>query len=330
MPNVIDLKSVRERRPYGERSLEERLAARLGPVHLRQRLEMESSHESTVADGIFTQQPLEDQRIVQRLVRWTLKCAGLYGRGQRNARRLHVRNHDVELPHLPAAFQGFRILQISDPHLDWDPAFADVLIRRLRELEYDLCVLTGDFRAKTYGPHVKAVKELARLRPHLEGQVYGVLGNHDSVMMLPAIEDLEVAMLVNESVAIEREDARLYLAGIDDPHYFCLDNFEDAAKNIPVGDVSILLSHSPEPYRRAAGAGFDLMLSGHTHGGQICLPGGIPLITNASCPRRYCRGAWRYRDLRGYTSVGSGSSLLDVRFNCPPEITIHRLLAAPR
>jgi hypothetical protein len=290
---------------------------------------MESAHESTVASEKFAEQSLEDQRVFQRLVRLTLKYTGLHRRGQRNARNLQIRNHDVELAHLPASFQGLRILQISDPHLDWDPAFADVLIRRLREVEYDLCVLTGDFRAKTYGPYGNAINELARVRPHLTGAVYGVMGNHDSIRMLPALEDQGIDMLINESVSIEREGARIFLAGIDDPHYFRLDNFEDAAADIPVDAVSILLSHSPEAYRRAATAGFDLMLSGHTHGGQICLPGGIPLITNADCPRRYCRGAWQYRDLRGYTSSGSGSSLVDVRFNCPPEITIHRLLGAP-
>jgi hypothetical protein len=89
------------------------------------------------------------------------------------------------------------------------------------------------------------------------------------------------------------------------------------------------LAHSPEPYRLAAHAGFDLMLSGHTHGGQICLPGGIALMTNADCPRRFCKGAWRYHTMQGYTSVGSGSSVVGVRFNCPPEMTLHQLRYQP-
>ncbi len=329
MPKVIDLQTARASRPLVERALEERLTARLDAVHLRQRLEIESGHESSLAGKTPSENNVEDQEILKRAVRWTLTCTGLLGRGRQNARDLRIRNHDVELPHLPPAFQGLRILQISDPHLDWDPAFAEQLIARLREVEYDLCVLTGDYRARTYGPHGSALNEMARLRPHLSGAVYGVLGNHDSIRMLPALEDQGVEMLVNESVCIERDGARIFLAGIDDPHYFRLDNFERAAANIPPESVSILLSHSPEPYRRAAAAGFDLMLSGHTHGGQICLPGGFPLITNADCPRRLCRGAWKYRNLCGYTSAGSGASLVDVRFNCPPEITIHRLLGAP-
>jgi hypothetical protein len=81
-------------------------------------------------------------------------------------------------------------------------------------------------------------------------------------------------------------------------------------------------------YRHAAHADYDLMLCGHTHGGQICLPGGVPLLTDADSPRSIARGAWRYHGMIGYTSVGAGTSIVDVRLNCPPEITLHRLRRA--
>jgi len=73
-----------------------------------------------------------------------------------------------------------------------------------------------------------------------------------------------------------------------------------------------------------------VLLSGHTHGGQICLPGAIPIILDSVLPRRMGAGAWTYRGMRGYTSVGVGSCILPVRLNCPPEITLHRLLRAPQ
>ena len=76
----------------------------------------------------------------------------------------------------------------------------------------------------------------------------------------------------------------------------------------------------------AAHAGFKLLLSGHTHGGQICLPGAIPIMLDSVLPRRMGAGAWTYRGMVGYTSVGVGSCILPVRLNCPPEITLHRLL----
>ncbi|MGD0533342.1 MAG: hypothetical protein ABSA62_14025 [Methyloceanibacter sp.] len=87
-------------------------------------------------------------------------------------------------------------------------------------------------------------------------------------------------------------------------------------------EFSILISHTPEVYRHAAHADFNLLLSGHTHGGQICLPGGIPITLHSVLPRSMGSGAWKYHDI-GYTSVGAGSSVVPVRFNCPPEITLH-------
>jgi hypothetical protein len=271
---------------------------------------------------------IENWSALRVWLRVALKVVGLYGRGQRNARAIQVRHNSVELSNLPAAFEGFTLLQLSDVHLDAHPAFPEALIERLRQLDYDLCVITGDFRAKTYGEYESALAALAKVLPYIRQPVYGILGNHDSIRMVPGLESMGVAMLMNESVILTRQGARIYLAGIDDPHYFRMENFEKAAHGIPHDAVSILLSHSPEPYRRAAHAGFHLMLSGHTHGGQICLPGGLALMTNADCPRRFCMGAWRYRGMQGYTSAGSGSSVVDVRFNCPPEITLHRLRAS--
>ena len=78
-------------------------------------------------------------------------------------------------------------------------------------------------------------------------------------------------------------------------------------------------------YREAAAAGFDLLLGGHTHGGQICLPGAIPITLDSVLPRRMGSGAWAYRGMIGYTSVGVGSCVEPVRLNCPPAITLHRL-----
>jgi predicted MPP superfamily phosphohydrolase len=94
--------------------------------------------------------------------------------------------------------------------------------------------------------------------------------------MVPGLEDMGVRILLNECEPISRGGERIYLAGIDDAQYYRVDNIENAASNIPPDAFSILLSHTPEVYRHAAHAGFDLLLSGHTHGGQICLPGSIP------------------------------------------------------
>jgi uncharacterized protein len=90
-------------------------------------------------------------------------------------------------------------------------------------------------------------------------------------------------------------------------------------------DSLSLLSHTPEIYRQAAHAGFDLLVSGHTHGGQICLPGGIPITLDSVLPRHMGSGPWKHGNMLGYTSVGVGTSVVPVRINSLPEITLHHL-----
>jgi uncharacterized protein len=202
------------------------------------------------------------------------------------------------------------------------------LAQLLPHLSYDLCVLTGDYRGKTYGPYEDAIEGMAQIRDRIAAPVYAVLGNHDSLRMVPALEAMDIRMLVNEAEPLVRGGQRLYLAGIDDAHFYRMDNIEKAASQIPHGALSILLSHTPEIYRQAAHADFAVLLSGHTHGGQICLPGSIPVTLDAILPRRMGSGSWRYGRMIGYTSAGVGSSVLAVRVNCRPEITLHHLRTA--
>jgi hypothetical protein len=304
------------------------LERRIGRVHLRQRLGLESDHEARVFRRGTHFFHLENWYSVHALLRAALTCIGLHGRGRRNALDIALRQQEVALAGLPGAFDGYALLQLSDLHLDMSAAYLARLIRRVRDLAYDLCVLTGDFRYRTFGPFAPALDALAALRPHLRGPVYAVLGNHDSIRMVPRMEALGIRVLVNESVTLERDGSALHLAGIDDAHYFRTHSFHRAAHDIPDEACAILLSHTPEPYRHAAHAGFALMLCGHTHGGQICLPGGVPVITDSDAPREFAKGPWRYRNLVGYTSAGCGSSVVDVRLNCPPEVTLHRLRCA--
>jgi predicted MPP superfamily phosphohydrolase len=164
---------------------------------------------------------------------------------------------------------------------------------------------------------------MANLRDSLKGPVYGVLGNHDTIAMVPGLEAMGIRMLLNEKDVLERGRQRIHLAGIDDAHFYQVDNIEKAAAGNPHNEFAILISHTPEIYRHAAHAGFDVLISGHTHGGQICLPGGTPLTLDSNLPRRMGSGSWKYHDMIGYTSRGAGSSVVPVRFNCPPEITLH-------
>jgi predicted MPP superfamily phosphohydrolase len=226
---------------------------------------------------------------------------------------------------LPRPFEGLRVLQLSDLHTDLDPRITAAIAERVGEADYDLCVLTGDYRALTYGPYEATLEALRSIRDRLKGQIYAILGNHDSIRMVPGIEAMGIRVLLNESITLEREGAALHMAGIDDAHYYQVHNIQHAAAKIPPDGVSLLLSHTPEVYRHAAHAGFQAMLAGHTHGGQICLPGGYALTWDARCPRRLAAGPWTYGAMMGYTSVGSGSSVVNARLNCLPEITVHEL-----
>jgi hypothetical protein len=302
-----------------------KLEQRLGRLHARQRLGIETDHEAQIFGQGTNFFHIENWYSVQSVIRTALKLTGLYWRGRRNAERILVTHNEVSFKELPPLFDGFTILHISDMHVDMNEGAMLHLIELVGGLDYDLSVLTGDYRGKTFGPFDATLHGVARVRAHLRGPVYGVLGNHDTIQMVPGLEAMGIRMLLNACETIMRGDQRIYLAGIDDAHYFRVDNIEKAGSEIPIGAFSILLSHTPEIYRQAAHAGFNLLLSGHTHGGQICLPGSIPITLDAVLPRRMGAGAWRYNDMIGYTSTGVGSSIVAVRLNCPPEITLHHL-----
>jgi uncharacterized protein len=305
--------------------IDERLEKRLGRLHARLRLGIEADHEAQVFGQGINYFHIENLPPSHVAIRLCLKLTGLYGRGQRNATQIEVRRHDVISSRIPKAFDGYTILQLSDLHVEISEGAMIRLAFMLPDIAYDLCVLTGDYRAQTIGVYELALAGMARLCSTLKKPIFGVLGNHDTIRMVPQLEDMGIQMLLNENHAIERDHQRIYLAGIDDAHFYRVDNIEKAATGIPFGSFSILLSHTPEVYQQASYADFCLLLSGHTHGGQICLPGRIPITLDSVLPRHMGSGAWKYRDMIGYTSVGAGSSIVPVRFNCPPEITLHRL-----
>lgn len=302
-----------------------RLEQRLGALHTRLRVGVELDHERQIFGFGRNFFHIENWYSIHGLIRACFKLAGLYKIGVQNASRPIVRHNHVHIPHLPSAFNGFRILHLSDLHVDMHAETTRALIQVVRNLEYDICVLTGDYRARTFGHFQATLEGMRRLRQNLKGIPYAVLGNHDTIQMVPELEDMGYRLLLNEHIRLQKEHNSLLLAGVDDAHFFRADNIEKAMTGHMKGDVCILLSHTPEIFRQAAYAGVDLLLCGHTHGGQICLPGGIPITLDSDCPRFVGKGAWQYQNLRGYTSCGAGTSVVNIRFNCPPEVTIHQL-----
>lgn len=260
-----------------------------------------------------------------------ISALGLRKRGLRNTLDLRIVEHEVVIPNLPEPFEGFRLLQLSDLHCDLDRRIMERIAAGIATTHHDAVVLTGDYHNDIRKPFVNSINEMLRLIPILHPLRYAVLGNHDFLEKVPPLEEAGLPFLLNEALPLERDGKRLWICGIDDPHFFRTHDLVKARSGVPAGEPSILLSHSPETYREAAGFGYDLQLSGHTHGGQICAPGGIPVYRNApGCRREHLAGSWREGTMVGYTSRGTGSAGVTARFHCPPEITVHILHAAPR
>ena len=297
----------------------------MGAEHAKQRVAIEEVHIAQIFGQGRNFFHIENWYSVHAVIKNTLRLCFMHNKGQRNARNIQIRYNPIQLPHLHRDLDGFTILHLSDLHLDMDEQAVFALIEQVREVNYDICVMTGDYRASTYGDIEPSLAVMAQLRLHIKKEIYAVLGNHDSILMVPALEEMGIQLLLNENTHIKHGQGELLLAGIDDAHYFCADDIPRASNGITASTPSILLSHTPAIYKQAAAAGFNLLLSGHTHGGQICLPGGVPVILDSDCPRLVSRGKWYYNNMQGYTSVGAGTSVVNVRINCLPEITLHKL-----
>lgn len=306
------------------------LIERIGESYFRQRFNIQVEHASKIFSQGRTLFHIENVEWLMVFIYYALRFTGLYNRGVRNAKAIQVVENEVFLPGLPAEFDGYTLLHLSDLHLDITSGLTEAIIETIKDLRYDLCVITGDYRASTSGSYKLAMEENAKLLQQLPKPVYGILGNHDFIEFAPHLERAGLTMLLNETVPLVRNGATIYLSGVDDPHFYMSDNLHRTTADYSQNAFSILLAHSPEIYRQAAAIGYDFMLSGHTHAGQICLPGRISILNNANCPREFVYGSWQYNEMQGYTSAGTGCCGVPVRFNCPPEATLHRLRRANR
>lgn len=301
------------------------IASRLGPEAHRRRLQVEIDPRKIPRDTGNWRETLAWRLKPHALLGFALKASFLWGRGYRNFLDLRVVEVPVTLPRLPAGFHGFRILQLSDLHLDLAPALLPVIRKRLSGIGYDLAVLTGDFKNLTHNPSGPAIELMQALQRSFRPPLYATLGNHDTLDMVEPLEAAGIPFLLNESVTLERKGESICLAGVDDSYLFHTDDIPRALAGVPPERFKILLSHAPSNYREAAQAGIDYFIAGHTHGGQICLRKGNPLVPSGCVPPELISGRWKHGKMYGYTSPGTGGCHLPIRFNCPGEITIHVL-----
>ena len=258
-----------------------------------------------------------------------LRLTGVKKRMRMNFLDVRLEKKEWFFPNLPPAFEGFRLLQLTDLHCDLDPELMPLVIDLVKQTAHDAAVLTGDYRNGMAGEHEAAARAMANLRQTLAPDCWGILGNHDPLEMVLELERDGLPILLNETAEIRRGGDSLWIAGVDDPHYFQTHDLAGTRQKAPEDAFVVLLSHSPETYAEAAALGYELQLSGHTHGGQICLPGGRHLVVPCKVPRRFISGVWRHGRMQGYTSRGTGGCGVAARWNCPPEVTLHTLRKSP-
>ncbi len=300
---------------------------RFDKEYLRKRLKRQKYHMAWQFRGGWKLY-WENLGPIAPVLKTVLKMTGILRRGFKNSITFEVVKQDVSIKNLPKSFKGFRILHLSDLHIDGMFDHGKRLVHCVKEVECELCVITGDFRFLTYGQTRETVLYTKRLVEAIRcKKILGILGNHDCVSMIPELESMGIEMLMNESIKITQGSEHITIVGVDDSHFYEADNLQKASEGMMSDSVKILLAHSQEVIPEAAEKSFDLYLCGHSHGGQLCLPGGIPIIKNTpKAFHKFVKGPWIYKNMQGYTSRGAGASCLTVRYNCPPEITVHRLV----
>jgi predicted MPP superfamily phosphohydrolase len=247
--------------------------------------------------------------------------------------KIFISNLSIHLPRLPEKFYGYSIVQLSDFHLGtWlDGQDLVDIVNIVNQLEPDVIAVTGDFvnsDPERFAPIlIQALSKLVAADAKV-----AVLGNHDHYtnarLIREVLENSSVVELRNRVLPIQRNDAYLYLAGIDD-RLTGNDDLQRVINQLPDSNSPvILLAHEPDFADVSARTGrFDMQISGHTHGGQICLP----FLGNLYLPRlgrKYPSGEYLVNDMVLYTNRGLGTSWLKLRYNCPPEISVFNLQSA--
>ncbi|MBI3896637.1 MAG: metallophosphoesterase [Acidobacteria bacterium] len=233
-----------------------------------------------------------------------------------------ITNHNIYLKSLPRAFAGLRIAQLSDLHHGLYVSLREVeqTVELVNYLRPEMVLLTGDFVTQSW-VHIEPVAQaLGQLRAPLGA--FAVMGNHDHRAGAETIERHlsrhRIHVLRNRHVLVRHNQTMLGLAGMDDIRY--TGNLRAALRGLPTGIPRILLCHNPRIFLDAVGQGIDFVVSGHTHGGQVKVPGFGRVYR-----RSFHSGLQRLRQTQIYVSRGIGRVVLPVRFGCPPEVAVFHL-----
>ena len=245
---------------------------------------------------------------------------------------IEVNSISLQLPHLAKEFNGYKIAQISDIHVDkkMSRQYLTRLFKLVNQQQPDLIALTGDYVTKGSEKFIPKLATLSQLKS--KDKTVAVLGNHDYASYThnqatkEILQQTKVLNLANAVYSLKRGTAMLHIAGVDDV-WERKDDLNAVLQQLPVDGAAILLAHEPDFADISAATGrFDLQISGHSHAGQVRLPFSEPIIL-PQLGRKYYSGIYIVGDMIQYTNRGIGSTHLHLRFNSRPEITVFTLVA---
>jgi uncharacterized protein len=258
-----------------------------------------------------------------------LDAAEPRGRSHRFAKDPIVTEVDIWLRRLSRGHDGLSIIHLTDIHHGLFTPLARVqrAVEIANQLKPDVLALTGDYVTLSPAYIGPVTRALGKLRARLG--VFAVLGNHDFQVdadaIAKALADQHIQVLRNSRQPLRNSSGTLWLVGVDDL-WSSSDDLPSALDSVPARDVKVLLCHNPRGIHEAANQGIDLVLSGHTHGGQVRLPG-VEMLYRSKLGRRFVEGWNRLGETQIYVNRGIGKVVVPVRVSCPPEIArivLHR------
>ncbi len=252
-----------------------------------------------------------------------------FARGALNeANSLKVEEVTIRLQRLPKSLDGFTFAHLSDIH---HSPFTEIehisrAVEITNSLKPEMIVLTGDYVSH----EADYIEPMADVLGQLKSEygTFACLGNHDhwtdAEAVTSSMRDANIEVLINEGFRFQAREASFWVAGVDD-YMVGKTDLRAALRGSFPDEMKMLLAHNPVIVRRAARAGVDLMLSGHTHGGQIKIREDEKRILPK---RRFKNGLYRRKDTQIYITRGIGTVVLPVRYQCPPEISLIELRCA--
>jgi len=247
---------------------------------------------------------------------------------------IQIEKVDIKIENLPESFNNTKIAHLTDFHSYEFGKREKRVLEILDGIDPDFVFITGDFidhRTKDISSCQEFWSELGN---RYQGRVYSVLGNHeywidhiDASSIKKLLEESGIVVLSNENEKIFQGDEYIYLLGVDDPHTGN-DDLKKSAINTYENIPKILLAHSPDivnDLESLERENIDLVLVGHTHGGQVVIPFMRPYWTPTKNRGKYASGLFEINEMNLYVNRGIGMAVYPIRFNCPPEITVIEL-----